>query len=84
MTLVEWRSLDRDPPNEQVYLPFIERVITLSRADAGQQGNASEGNSLQTNVQIDFNGPLFLVYFAGPIVIFHAIGLLISRLRGGA
>ena len=73
MTLVEWRSLDRDPPNEQVYLPFIERVITLSRADPGEQGATSEGNGLQINVQIDFNGP---------IVIFHAVGLLITRLRG--
>ena len=82
LTMVEWRSLDRDPLNEQVYLPFIERVITVSRADPGEQGAPSEGKDLQTNVQIDFNGPLFLVYFAGPIVIFHALGLLIIRLRG--
>ena len=91
LTLVEWRSLDRDPMSEQIFLPFIEREITVSRADAntlqklGQtEGEFPEKNvqrSLQTVIQIGFNGPLFLVYFLGPILIFHSIGLLSARLR---
>ncbi|MEP4146075.1 MAG: hypothetical protein ABJL54_02580 [Halioglobus sp.] len=91
LTLVEWRSLDRDPMSEQIFLPFIEREMTVSIADsnASQQlaaagGNFSENNeqrNLQTDVQIDFNGPLFLAYFFGPILIFHAVDRLLARLR---
>ena len=93
LTLVEWRSLDRDPMAEQIFLPFIERKITLSRADINTteqvgkaEGDLSEKNvrrKLQTDVQIAFNGPLFLTYFFGPIVTFHAFGLLFARLRRG-
>lgn len=92
LTLVEWRSLDRDPMSEQIFLPFIEREITLSRADSNttKQLGTTEGNfpeknvrrNLQTEVQIGFNGPLFLFYFFGPILIFHTIDLLFARLRG--
>ncbi|RLQ21724.1 hypothetical protein DWB85_10555 [Seongchinamella sediminis] len=92
LTLVEWRSLDRDPLAETIYLPFIERQVTLSKAAAspGQADPSTSarlrgdtaGNALQTTVQISFNGPLFLIYFAVPIVIFHGFGLLIARLRG--
>jgi hypothetical protein len=93
LTMVEWRSLDREPMSEQIFLPFIEREITLSRADANTTNRAgtSAGDfpgknvrrNLQTNVKIAFNGPLFLAYFFGPILIFHAIGLLLVRLRRG-
>lgn len=91
VTIVEWRSLDRDPMSEQIFLPFIEREITLSRADANtmRQLGTNESNrsgenprrKLQTEVHIDFNGPLFLVYFFGPIIIIHATGMLLARLR---
>ena len=93
LTLVEWSSLDRDPMSEQIFLPFIEREITLSRAETNtmQQLGTTEGalseknvrGNLQTNVQIAFNGPLFLVYFFGPILIFHAVTLLFAWLRRG-
>ena len=93
LTLVEWRSLDRDPMTEQIFLPFIEREITLSRADANtmqQLGTTADDlpgknvrPNLQTNVQIGFNGPLFLFYFFGPILVFHAVTLLFARLRRG-
>lgn len=90
LTLVEWRSLDRDPLAETIYLPFIERQLTLSsvapapdeRSSSDNEGGERAGNGLQTTVHISFNGPLFLIYFAVPIVIFHAFGLLIARLRG--
>ena len=86
VTLVEWRSLDREPLRERIYLPFIEREITLSMADAttdsqlgaitGDMHGRDARKNLQTQVQIDFNGPLFLIYFFVPILIFHGIGLL--------
>lgn len=91
LTLVEWRSLDRDPMSEQIFLPFIEREITVSRTDsnATQQLGTDGGNfpehkrrrNLQTDIKIDFNGPLFLAYFFGPILIFHAVDRLLARLR---
>ncbi len=90
LTLVEWRSLDREPMSEQIFLPFIEREITVSRAEpsAIQQpgkagGDFTERNgqrNLQTDVTIDFNGPLFLAYFFSPILMFHAVGLVLTRL----
>lgn len=94
LTIVEWRSLDREPLAEQIFLPFIEREIGFSILDAnsGTPVDTASGDlpaedderGLQTNVNIAFNGPLFLAYFFVPIVIFHAVGLLWSRLRPGA
>ena len=84
LTLVEWRSLDRDPMSEQIFLPFIEREITLSRTEAStanQRGTTT--GDLQTDVDIAFNGPLFLACFFGPILILHGIGLLSRQLRRG-
>ena len=93
LTIVEWRSLDRDPMSEQIFLPFIEREIELSTTEVNtttQLGtNAVDlpkdnvRRTLQTHVQIAFNGPLFLAYFFGPILIFHAVGLLSRQLRRG-
>jgi hypothetical protein len=85
LTIVEWRSLDREPMSEQIFLPFIEREIEWSMTDANttKQLGTTAGD-LQTHVTIEFNGPLFLAYFFGPILIFHAIGLLWSKLRRSA
>jgi hypothetical protein len=93
LTIVEWRSLDRDPMSEQIFLPFIERQIEFSKTDAnaleqpGTTGsdvpNRGGSRNPQTHVQIDFNGPLFLAYFFGPVLVFHAIGLLVRKLRQG-
>jgi hypothetical protein len=93
ITLVEWNGLEREPMNEQIFLPFIEREITLSttQADITEQAGmadvvvSGEGapRILQTHVQIDFNGPLFLVCFFTPVLIFHAAGMLWSRWRQG-
>ncbi|CAA0081324.1 Uncharacterised protein [Halioglobus japonicus] len=94
LTLVEWNSLDREPMSEQIFLPFIERKITLSTTGtsataepgtAGENFSAEDAqHTLQTHVLINFNGPLFLVYFFGPVLIFHALGMLWSRLRRGS
>jgi hypothetical protein len=93
VTIVEWRSLDRDPMSEQVFLPFIEREIGLSTTDANTTtqlgttaGDLPKENvlrNLQTHVEIAFSGPLFLAYFFGPLLFFHAIGLLFAWLCRG-
>ena len=90
LTLVEWRSLERDPLSEKVFLPFIERDISLSRVETAGARQPVTGDddlprgvalqNLQTTVQLEFNGPLFLLYFCLPIVAFHLLGLLFARL----
>lgn len=89
LTLVEWHSLDRDPLAEQIFLPFIERRIEMQIAEAGAGQGATTDTSpvssvqprLQTQVEISFDGPLFLVYCFGPILVMHGIVLLSQRLR---
>ena len=91
LTLVEWSSLEREPMSEQIFLPFIEREIRLSTTEAStitqldtaaeESAGSNPGRTLQTHVTIDFNGPLFLALFFGPILVFHAIGMLVRQLR---
>tara|TARA_B110000503_G_scaffold5014_2_gene6650 strand:- start:2406 stop:2756 length:351 start_codon:yes stop_codon:yes gene_type:complete len=94
LTIVEWNSLDRDPMSEQIFLPFIEREITLQLTDPNTTewlGKDADDlladnvrRELETHVEIAFNGPLFLAYFFGPVLIFHAFGLLWTQLRRGS
>jgi hypothetical protein len=94
LAIVEWSSLDRDPMSEQIFLPFIEREITLQLTDPDTTERLAMGaddlpggkvrRDLETHVEIAFNGPLFLTYFFGPVLIFHTIGLLWSQLRRGS
>jgi hypothetical protein len=89
LTLLEWRSLDRDPLGHQIMTPFIERKVTIGLAgDAPidpleekreQAGPAEPG--LQYEVEFDFNGPLFLACFFGPVLVFQGLGLLASLRR---
>jgi hypothetical protein len=90
LTLIEWHSLDRDPVKQEILSPFIERHIALSVHDMPvpgselpslSQGSESVSSGLQQEVTITFNGPLFLVYFFGPILAFQAIGWLLARLK---
>lgn len=91
ITLIEWRSLDRNPIEQQIFSPFIERDIRVSQAaplsgaereiPSDDQGDQNPLNSLRYEVQFHFNGPLFLAYFFGPVLIVHGLGLLLSRLR---
>ena len=93
LTLVEWRSLERAPTKEEIFLPFIERKISLSLKEAGtaeefglstgEQSGVNAESGLQTEMEIDFNGPLFLACFFGPVLVFHGIGLLSARLGRG-
>ena len=84
ITMVEWRNLEQDPLERQILSPFIQREITVSMA---QSGGADEFDTLETTaadelqyeVAFHFNGPLFLLCFFAPILLFHGIGHLWSR-----
>ena len=90
MTLVEWHSLDRDPVRQEILSPFIERTIEVSVAnpvsradDPGVLVDAenSPDAALRYDVELKFNGPLFLACFFIPVLVFHGVGLVWRRLR---
>jgi hypothetical protein len=92
ITLVEWNSLDRDPVKQEILSPFIERTMAVSvaGADAPPADSTGAGDSAQSpdaalryDVQIAFNGPLFLAYFFTPIVVLQGIRMLWNRFRRG-
>ena len=92
ITLVEWRSLDRDPVEQQILSPFIERTVAVSVEEAdAPPGDSTEADAerespdaaLRYGVEIGFNGPLFLAYFFTPVLIFQGVGMLWQRLRRG-
>jgi len=92
ITLVEWHSLDRDPVKQEILSPFIERTMAVSVAEAEappleSTGTGAAGESpdavLHYDVQIAFNGPLFLAYFFTPIVVLQGIRMLWDRYRRG-
>ncbi len=87
MTLIEWNSLEREPLRQQVFLPFIERDIRVM-APAGELDASAAGSEpgeaavdLRYEVELGFNGPLFLACFFIPVGLFHGAGWLLSRLR---
>ncbi len=87
ITLVEWHSLDRDPLKRDILSPFINRHVNIVAAPpataTGQAGEAlaSPGGAPQYQVELDFNGPLFLACFFIPITLFHGIGLIARRIQ---
>jgi hypothetical protein len=87
ITLVEWRSLDRDPLKPDILSPFIQRHVQIV-AGAAAPDNAlpteprnTPATAPQYIVELDFNGPLFLACFFIPIILFHGLGLLLNRLH---
>ena len=91
ITLVEWNSLSRDPIRQQIFLPFITREISVSVVEAGASdpldfdtisaGDDEAAGGLQYEVEFIFNGPLFLAYFFGPVLLLRGIGLLVGRIK---
>ncbi len=89
LTLIEWNSLDREPMREEILVPFIERRVSVSVGEehappepggiAGEGTDADSRGVLQYEVEIDFNGPLFLAYFFGPVLAFQGIGWVAGR-----
>lgn len=88
LTIIEWRSLDRDPVGQQIMLPFIEREISVAPVTAAgdtpvtalDPSSALDG-PVRYEVEFHFNGPLFLTSFFVPVLIFHGGGWLLSRAR---
>lgn len=87
LTLIEWRGLDRDPLGQPLFLPFIERSIVAVPAPEPSPEFAPGGDAPQATafyeVLIDFNGPLFLLCFFGPVLIFLGISWGARLLAGG-
>jgi hypothetical protein len=84
LTLMEWRNLDRNPMQDQILLPYIEREIQLQAGGQTtplEQPSQAEKKPLQYEVKIGFNGPLFLAYFFGPILLFEGLSRLFGALR---
>lgn len=92
LTLLEWRALDRDPIGHRILTPFIEREVTVTVAESvsaelpslDDRGLAADQAALQYEVEIGFNGPLFLACFFGPVLAFQGIGWLATRARPGS
>jgi hypothetical protein len=91
ITLVEWHSLDRDPVRQEIFSPFIARTMAVSVEESPAAAGESAGPIAQAesadavlryDVEISFNGPLFLACFFTPMLLFHGIGALWNRYRG--
>ncbi|RLA55636.1 MAG: hypothetical protein DRR04_14640 [Gammaproteobacteria bacterium] len=93
ITLVEWNSLSRDPVGQEILLPFITRDISVNVMEADPSdpldfdtlsaGDGGATKGLQYEVEFLFNGPLFLAYFFGPVLVLQGIGLLVGRIKRG-
>lgn len=94
LTMLEWRSLDREPMREQIITPFIQRDISVKleqpapadEFDFGSRGQREQDPdaALQYTVEFHFNGPLFLAIFFIPVLAFHGLEWLVLRVRQGA
>ena len=85
---MEWHSLDRDPVRHEIISPFIERTLSVSLENGPAadepaliEPDASQDAVLRYEVDIRFNGPLFLACFFGPVLVFQGIGLLWNHYR---
>lgn len=81
LAVLEWNSLEREPLREPLLSPFIERSISLAPAAVNGPADPSPGSQLQTVVELHFNGPLFLICFFGPVILFNGLGLVFDKLR---
>jgi hypothetical protein len=87
LTLLEWRSLDRDPLGHQILTPFIEREVTVHQLprqdgqllDFSDEAPPEAASKTQYEVEFHFNGPLFLLCFFGPVLAFQGLGWLARR-----
>ena len=83
ITIIEWRNLELDPLNREILSPFIQREITVLNTQPEPYDTATKpwaervaGDSLRYEVEFHFNGPLFLLCFFGPVLVFLGIGRL--------
>lgn len=92
ITLLEWNNLERNPVDQEIYSPFINRSIEVTVENAAAPGSELQipvesehapDAALRYDVELTFNGPLFLAFFFIPVLIFNGVELLWHRLRGG-
>ena len=86
LSLMEWHGLERDPVRREILSPFIERTMEVtveeSTPPADTAATSEPDAVLRYEVELKFNGRLFLVFFFGPILVFQAAGFLWSRFQG--
>jgi hypothetical protein len=91
ITILEWNSLDRNPVNQEIFSPFIQRTMTVQVTDAPATmpeiadivpEQADPDAVLNYEVSFFFNGPLFIACFFIPVLIFHGLAVLWNLLRG--
>lgn len=78
LTLMDWNTLQNNPVSEDILTPFINRHITVSTAsgEAAPLETPAPQEQLQYQVELKFNGPLFLLCFFGPPLAFHGLSRL--------
>jgi hypothetical protein len=82
ITIIEWRNLEQDPLNREILSPFIQREITVYKAQPERYDTVTEtaelnsGDGLRYEVEFHFTGPLFLLCFFGPVLVFLGVGRL--------
>lgn len=89
ITTVEWYNLEREPLEHEILSPFFERRVQVSierqppatTEIPGMAESAGADAALRYDVSLDFNGPLFLVCFFTPVLIFHGAAALWRRYR---
>ncbi|GAA5317576.1 MAG: hypothetical protein AseanaTS_27810 [Candidatus Pelagadaptatus aseana] len=88
ITLLDWNTLENNPMTEEILTPFISRHITLAAIpDApateipGQPQPPATLHQLQYQVELEFNGPLFLLCFFLPPALFFGLAALSRKAR---
>ncbi len=85
VTILDWRSVERNPLEAEIFTPFISRQVTMSLLSPEQRQlsidsiDGEQGPPVQYNVELSFNGPLFLLYFFGPVAGLFIVGKLIGN-----
>ncbi len=79
VTILDWNSIERNPLEEEIFTPFISREVTVLTLDTDDVSVPGSQIPYQYNVELKFNGPLFLLYFFGPPAVLFLIGRVIGR-----
>lgn len=84
LTLMDWNTLKNNPISEDILTPFINRHITVTTSSHEPMPLEvpAPQEQLQYQVELDFNGPLFLLCFFVPPLVFHGLSRLGQTRKG--
>ena len=80
ITILDWGSLEKDPLNEEILTPFISREISMVVPESGD--GEPQQMPLQYQVELHFDGVMFLLYFFVPVIILHLIARVMESRKG--